>query len=232
MKRLILFVMIILGLIVSPLLVNAEPSIVDQGSCGENLTWALDDKGTLTISGTGSMSDWQATKECQSELITAVVIEKGATSISPNAFSNCPNLNYVSIQYMWVYNGARIRSIPSGAFGFCENLHSVGLNIYIENIDDNAFEGCENLEIYTSYCDRYVKNWTETHGYTYDTTNTTHVNVVGDDAKEPTCTETGLTWGYHCTTCGTIFRAQEIIPAIGHKWNTPTYIWADDITQF
>lgn len=25
----------------------------DSGTCGENLTWALDDNGTLTISGTG-----------------------------------------------------------------------------------------------------------------------------------------------------------------------------------
>ena len=28
-----------------------------SGSCGENLTWTLDEDGTLTISGTGEMYD-------------------------------------------------------------------------------------------------------------------------------------------------------------------------------
>ena len=31
-----------------------------SGECGENLTWKLDDKGTLTISGTGDMDLAQA----------------------------------------------------------------------------------------------------------------------------------------------------------------------------
>ena len=34
---------------------SAEAS---SGTCGENLTWAVDDAGTLTISGTGSMNYW------------------------------------------------------------------------------------------------------------------------------------------------------------------------------
>ncbi len=31
---------------------------IDSGTCGANLTWTLDDEGTLTISGTGAMEDW------------------------------------------------------------------------------------------------------------------------------------------------------------------------------
>ena len=34
----------------------AEPTIVDSGNCGangDNITWTLDDAGTLTISGEG-----------------------------------------------------------------------------------------------------------------------------------------------------------------------------------
>lgn len=27
-------------------------AVVDSGTCGENLTWTLDEEGTLTISGT------------------------------------------------------------------------------------------------------------------------------------------------------------------------------------
>ncbi len=38
--------------------VHAEETIVDSGTCGENLTWVLTEDGTLTISGEGEMEDW------------------------------------------------------------------------------------------------------------------------------------------------------------------------------
>ena len=40
--------------------------------------------------------------------------------------------------------------------------------------------------------------------------------VVVDKAVEPTCTETGLTEGSHCSVCGTVLVAQQVIPATGH----------------
>ena len=32
---------------------------VESGNCGVNLTWTLDDAGTLTISGVGEMDDYK-----------------------------------------------------------------------------------------------------------------------------------------------------------------------------
>ena len=32
--------------------------IVESGSCGNGLTWTLDDEGTLTISGSGKIADY------------------------------------------------------------------------------------------------------------------------------------------------------------------------------
>ena len=38
----------------APAALSAE---VDSGTCGDDLTWTLDASGTLTISGTGEMTD-------------------------------------------------------------------------------------------------------------------------------------------------------------------------------
>ena len=40
--------------------------------------------------------------------------------------------------------------------------------------------------------------------------------LVTDDGKPATCTDTGLTEGLHCSVCGEVLTAQEIIPANGH----------------
>lgn len=41
--------------------------------------------------------------------------------------------------------------------------------------------------------------------------------ILVDQSLAETCTEIGLTEGSHCSRCGGIIKAQEIIPATGHK---------------
>lgn len=38
--------------------IATEARAVQSGTCGDNLTWVLDDRGLLTISGTGEMLDY------------------------------------------------------------------------------------------------------------------------------------------------------------------------------
>ncbi len=39
-----------------------------------------------------------------------------------------------------------------------------------------------------------------------------------DKAVAATCTETGLTEGKHCSVCNAVIKAQEVVPAKGHKY--------------
>lgn len=66
-------------------------AVSSEEKCGENLTWKLTDDGTLIISGTGSMTEWDDYKYYpwffDYKKITKVIIENGVTNIGKNAFS-------------------------------------------------------------------------------------------------------------------------------------------------
>ena len=48
---------------------------------------------------------------------------------------------------------------------------------------------------------------------------TGHINEEIIEAVEPTCTATGLTEGVKCADCGTIIVAQQVVDALGHKYD-------------
>ena len=66
---------------------------IEQGQCGTEVTYLLDEEGLLTISGTGKLtsSPWTKTN------VKNVVIEEGVTSIFNEAFQEYTNLVTVSI---------------------------------------------------------------------------------------------------------------------------------------
>nr|MCR5123483.1 leucine-rich repeat domain-containing protein [Ruminococcus sp.] len=103
-----------------------------KGPCGENLTWELDGEGTLTISGTGNMSDfsfnnvpWYADRDN----IKKVVIADGVTSIGKGAFQYLLKLESVSIPNSVV-------SIGREAFFVCEALADIAIPKSVTSIGD------------------------------------------------------------------------------------------------
>jgi len=71
-----------------------------RGTCGDGLSWLLDDTGMLTISGNGQMDDYTAEApapwHAEAEGITNVVVGSGVTSVGDYAFSGCTNLTEIS----------------------------------------------------------------------------------------------------------------------------------------
>ena len=59
-----------------------------------DLTWTLDADGTMTISGSGAMTDSPAGGNSN---VKKVVIENGVTSIESSAFSGCSSLTDITI---------------------------------------------------------------------------------------------------------------------------------------
>ena len=92
-----------------------------NGTCGTNLTWELDDEGTLTISGEGAMSDFSSSSTPWSSLknsIENIVITNGVTNIGKYAFYNCKSLISITIP-------STVTKIGSSAFASCNNLDYV-----------------------------------------------------------------------------------------------------------
>ena len=104
MKRMKLWLGALLVCLALAVLLPVEASaaeVVASGECGENLTWVLTDDGTLTISGSGEMTNWTYSSYAPwysyRSSITAVVIGDSVTSIGSSAFFHCTSLTGVVI---------------------------------------------------------------------------------------------------------------------------------------
>ncbi len=150
MKKQVLSVFFALCLIFTLLPVSAFADTVKSGTCGNDLTWTLDSNGTLTISGTGKMWDYDLIYddngsyktsapwgECYSS-ITSVVINDGVTSIGYGAFGNCSSLTSVTIP-------DSVTSIGYSAFENCSSLTSVTIPDSVTSIGGYAFCDCSSL---------------------------------------------------------------------------------------
>ena len=105
----------------------------------DNLTWKLDANGTLTISGTGAMKDYDYDSNpspvYNNSDVKKIVIEDGVTSIGNFAFHSCSSLPSITIP-------DSVTSIGNFAFESCNSLSSITLSNNITSIGDFAFHGC------------------------------------------------------------------------------------------
>ena len=168
MRKKILSILLAACLIFSLLPVSAMADAAESGKCGKHLTWTLDGDGTLTIRGTGEMTEFSSSYgktpapwEDYSGLIKSIVINDGVTSIGNYAFYNCSSLTSVTIPDSvtsigkWAFSICSsltsvtipdsVTAIGIGAFCDCSSLTSVTIGNGVWSIGELAFSGCSNL---------------------------------------------------------------------------------------
>ena len=147
-KQLLFLVMMLL-----PMIAHAD----ENGTCGENLTWTLNEStGTLTIEGSGSMEDYGYESSpffWSRGHISTVVISDGVTTIGAWAFYGCSGLTAVTIPNS-------VTNIGDNAFSYCSGLISIEVesgntkydsrnncNAIIETASNTLIAGCKNTII-------------------------------------------------------------------------------------
>ena len=128
-------------------------SVVASGTCGaegDNLTWTLDNKGTLTISGTGAMQDYYWTDTTPPTLplpwgnyknsIIELVVNDGVTALGMRAFYQMTNLQRVVLP-------EGITSLPFQVFSGCENLSDINFPSSLTRLENESlyFTGIDKL---------------------------------------------------------------------------------------
>lgn len=112
-----------------------------SGKCGNDANWHYDnDTGALTISGTGSISDYSGTDipwKAFKDSIRTVVITDGITAIGSSAFRQCGNLTKVELP-------SSVTKIGTYAFYGDSELAEAALGNVIQ-IGDYAFCGDAKL---------------------------------------------------------------------------------------
>lgn len=174
MGKRVLALLLVMCLVVGTMSLNVNAASVEaSGTCGDNLTWELTSDGTLTISGTGEMTDYKAYGDYTDHIrpdvpwaasrnsVNTLIVEEGVTSIGRNAFYYFHSLESVSlpstlktIHANAFYNISKFRgltlpdgleTLEPGAFGACTYFRWISLPESLVNFTSSAFSGCSNI---------------------------------------------------------------------------------------
>ena len=119
-----------------------DNTVVESGVCGKNLTWTLDNAGTLTISGTGEMTDWEtgcAPWYSSGLSVKSVVVGYGVTSIGNSAFYECAYMTSITLP-------DTVTSFGNHAFTACSRLPAIVIPNSVTSIGKAAFYECRSLK--------------------------------------------------------------------------------------
>ncbi|MBQ8210486.1 MAG: leucine-rich repeat domain-containing protein [Clostridia bacterium] len=191
--------------------------------------------------------DKTAIETCCNSTISSYDIPDGVINIADYAFYNCSKLTNIKIP-------DSVTSIGESAFSYCLGLSSITISSSVTTIGDGAFSGCSKLTSITlpksirtidSYAFNSTTKLTDVYYYgsetewsaitiksnnNYLTSATIHYNYCPHtetttiSSVAPTCTQTGLTAGTKCSSCGEILVEQTVVAAKGHSYGSWTKV--------
>ena len=198
----------------------------------DGLTWTLTADGTLTISGTGAMKDYNAAENLSPAYMNSdvkkVVIEDGVTSIGELAFFKCSSLTNITIPdsvtciaYAAFHGCSSLSSItiPNSvtsigiyAFVFCSSLTSITIPDGVTSIGYGAFSECSSLKTISLSCKSSLKK--SDFGEQANLVSYTNQHLLTKTAaKAATCAESGNKEYWTCKHCGKYFLSDDTNPA-------------------
>lgn len=108
-------------------------------SVGNNLFYGCKSISHVRISGNGDMAEWiPGIWGENKEILSAVEIERGITSIADHAFYSCSRLTDITLP-------AGLMRIGNSAFYQCQNLVNITIPDSVNSIGTSAFYGCKGL---------------------------------------------------------------------------------------
>jgi|GEM_PF-1009287 len=155
---------------------EAERKVFVSGTCGENLTWTLDNYGLLTISGTGAMEDFAYNGpwyryQTLTDGLKKIVVEEGVTTIGTNAFRE-GKYSLVDISLP-----TTIEKINEDAFSGCWAIEKLVVSKADCEIHDSILLPCAT--VFYGYEGSTVQAFAERHGFDFVNMS---VNIVTGDA--------------------------------------------------
>ena len=114
-----------------------EEDIIDQGECGDNLTWSFDKTtGILSITGEGEMYDYKYDNaspwSTYKDSINTVIMRDGITTIGDFAFYECRKVTNASIPF-------GVSEIGECAFYWCSSLTDITIPDSVVKLGNLAF---------------------------------------------------------------------------------------------
>lgn len=135
---------------------------ISYGSC-ENLFYAIDQNGKMTIKGSGKMPEYGNASYYPWYTnffnVTSIVIDNGITSVGSYAFTDYDNINSVTIS-------ESVNTIGSMAFYGCDGLTTLDIPNSVTNIKADAFGACSDLTSINVAADN--PNYESIDGVLYD----------------------------------------------------------------